>query len=79
MALPPQGAGAAPDHDGALSATLQSVSGPIATITAPDYSDDRPFDCAYLAPAGVPSPGDTCVVIFDERGVPLALFPGAGP
>lgn len=62
-----------------LSATITAVNGATVTLTIPAYSTDRPFEAPYLAPAGTPSVGDECVVVFDERDAPLALIPGAGP
>lgn len=46
-------------------------------VIVPSYSRTRQSDPArYVAPAGEPVVGDECLVIFDDRGNPWALFAG---
>jgi hypothetical protein len=54
-------------------------AGGLIRVVIPDYDSGRDHECRIVAPAGAPSAGDECLVVFDSRRDPWAIFPGVGP
>lgn len=78
MTLAPQGPGALPSAPAGYAGTVITVDGDRATALVPAYSGDRPQGPApYVAPAGAPSVGDPCTVVFTDAG-PLVVVAGGG-
>lgn len=76
--VPPQGPGSLEAAPSAYAGAVASVDGNTVRVLVPAFDSQRTHGpCSFVAPAGTPSVGDACTVVFTDAG-PVVFVPGAG-